>query len=63
MSHSDRRTIDAINDRMKAHERRKIERRAMRDVPLVVCVNGRSFSRFTRGMACPFDQHMADLMV
>jgi len=63
MSNSDRRTTDALGDRMKAYERRETERRAMRGVPLVVRVDGRSFSRFTRGMARPFDQDMADLMV
>lgn len=56
-------TNDAMGDRMKAYERRETERRAMRGVPLVVRVDGRSFSRFTRGLARPYDQDMADLMV
>lgn len=54
---------DALGDRMKAYERREGDRRAMRGLPLVARVDGRSFGAFTRGMARPYDPAMADLMV
>jgi len=54
---------DALGDRIKGYEARETGRRAMRGVPLVARVDGRSFSKFTRGMARPFDSDFADLMV
>jgi tRNA(His) 5'-end guanylyltransferase len=54
---------DSLGDRIKAYEARETDRRAMKGVPLVARVDGRSFSRFTRGMARPFDNDFADLMV
>jgi tRNA(His) 5'-end guanylyltransferase len=54
---------DPLGDRLKRYEERETGRRAMKGLPLVVRVDGRSFSKFTRGMARPFDQDMANLMV
>jgi tRNA(His) guanylyltransferase len=58
-----KRSIDALGDRIKGYEARETERRALPGLPLVVRVDGRSFSRFTKGMARPFDQDFANLMV
>lgn len=55
--------MDVLGDRIKGYEARETDRRAMRGVPLVARVDGRSFSKFTRGMARPFDSDFADLMV
>lgn len=57
-----RSAFDALGDRIKDYESREGGRRAMRGVPLVVRVDGRSFSTFTRGMQRPFDQDLANLM-
>jgi len=54
---------DTMGDRIKAYEARETERRAMAGVPLVVRVDGRSFSAFTAGLARPFDMDFADLML
>lgn len=54
---------DAFGDRMKGYESLETDRRAMTGLPLVVRVDGRSFSKFTRGMARPYDTDMANLMV
>jgi hypothetical protein len=58
-----RNIVDSLGDRIKGYEARETERRALPGLPLVVRVDGRSFSRFTRGMKRPFDQDLADLMV
>jgi tRNA(His) 5'-end guanylyltransferase len=55
--------VDSLGDRIKAYEARETERRALPGLPLVVRVDGRGFSRFTKGMNRPFDQDFADLMV
>jgi len=55
--------MDVLGDRIKGYEARESDRRAMKGVPLVARVDGRSFSKFTRGMARPFDSDFADLMV
>jgi tRNA(His) guanylyltransferase len=54
---------DPLGDRLKEYERRESDRRAMRGVPLIARVDGRSFSRFTKGMARPFDEDFANLMI
>jgi tRNA(His) 5'-end guanylyltransferase len=59
----DGRTADPLGDRIKGYEAREGDRRAMRGLPVVARLDGRAFSRFTRGMARPFDQDFADLMV
>ena len=54
---------DSFGDRMKAYEAHETERSFLRGLPVVVRVDGRSFSRFTRGMAKPYDARLGDLMV
>jgi tRNA(His) guanylyltransferase len=55
--------MDVLGDRIKGYEARETDRRAMKGVPLVARVDGRSFSKFTRGMTRPFDADFADLML
>jgi tRNA(His) 5'-end guanylyltransferase len=55
--------MDALGDRVKQWEARETGRRALKGLPLVARVDGRSFSRFTAGMTRPYDQDLADLMV
>jgi tRNA(His) 5'-end guanylyltransferase len=54
---------DPLGDRIKRYEDRETSRRAMKGLPLVIRVDGRSFSRFTKGMARPYDIDFAKLMV
>jgi tRNA(His) guanylyltransferase len=56
-------TKDKLGDRIKSYEASETERRAMPGLPIVVRVDGRGFSKFTKGMARPFDVQFADLMV
>ncbi len=53
---------DELGDRMKAYERIDTDRRYTPDQPLVVRLDGRTFSTFTRGMDKPFDRRMTQVM-
>lgn len=53
---------DALGDRMKAYERVEADRRYVPDQPMVVRLDGRAFSTFTRGMDRPFDRRMTQVM-
>lgn len=55
-------STDALGDRIKRYEAAETERTVLPGLPLVVRVDGRGFSKFTAGMARPYDQAMADLM-
>lgn len=52
-----------LGDRIKSYEAQEGNRRAVPGLPIVVRLDGRGFSNFTRGMKRPFDQDFADLMV
>lgn len=53
---------DDFGDRMKAYE--AIEDRTLdAEKPIYVRIDGRSFSRFTRGMGRPFDTRMSAAMI
>ncbi len=53
---------DSLGDRMKQYEGRESLRRFLPMTPLVVRVDGRGFSKFTKGMQRPFDSQMAQAM-
>ncbi len=55
--------MNALGDRIKGYEAQETERRAMKGLPLVARVDGRSFSTFTAGMRRPYDEDLANLMV
>ncbi|AXQ69921.1 tRNA-His guanylyltransferase [Caulobacter phage CcrSC] len=55
-------TKDAFGDRMKAYEKVETGRRFMPGLPLYVRLDGRGFSRFTKGMDKPFDTRMTEAM-
>lgn len=48
-------STDEFGDRMKAYEGVEAKRRLTQGMPICVRLDGRSFSRFTRGFAKPFD--------
>jgi len=51
-----------LGDRMKAYESLETERLIDPELPLVVRLDGRAFSTFTRGMDKPFDARMTEIM-
>lgn len=54
---------DALGDRMKSYERIETEKRFRPNSFLYVRIDGRSFSKFTKGLNRPFDKRMSDLMI
>lgn len=55
--------MDNLGDRMKAYERRETERTFLPMLPIYARIDGRCFSRFTKGMARPYDEQMSGAMV
>jgi tRNA(His) guanylyltransferase len=53
---------DSFGDRMKAHEAAEAQRVLPADRPVLVRIDGRRFSRFTRGFAKPFDPALSGAM-
>jgi tRNA(His) 5'-end guanylyltransferase len=54
---------DELGDRMKEYEGVKAQARFMPLLPIVARLDGRAFSKFTRGMDRPFDARMTQCMV
>lgn len=54
---------DDLGDRMKAYESVETRRALDPHLPIYARIDGRSFSRFTRGMDRPFDRAMSSAMV
>lgn len=54
---------DEFGNRMKAYEAVETGRKLDSQLPIYARIDGRSFSRFTRGMARPFDIRMTEAMV
>lgn len=59
----ERSRFDALGDRMKVFEMQEAGRRLMPGLPIMVRLDGRSFSRFTRGMTRPFHEPMSRSMI
>lgn len=49
---------DDLGDRMKMYEGREAQRRAMPRLPILVRIDGKGFSRWTRGLVYPFDERL-----
>lgn len=54
---------DSFGDRMKMYEAQETGRRFLPLLPVYARIDGRSFSKFTKGMDRPFDKRMVDAMV
>lgn len=54
---------DDLGDRMKAYERRETDRIFLPMLPIYARIDGRGFSRFTKGMRRPYDERMSAAMV
>ncbi|UTC29294.1 tRNA-His guanylyltransferase [Brevundimonas phage vB_BpoS-Bambus] len=56
-------TKDELGDRMKDYERRETARRFFPSLPVYARIDGRGFSKFTKGMERPFDPRMTEAMI
>lgn len=54
---------DALGDRMKAYERRETDHRFLNFAPVIARMDGRGFSRWTQGLARPFDADLSRVMI
>jgi len=54
---------DPLGDRMKIYERRETTDRFMPTLPIYARLDGRGFSKFTKGMVRPFDERMSKAMI
>lgn len=54
---------DALGDRMKDYERREAGPRFMPLLPIYARIDGRGFSRFTKGLQMPYDRDFRQAMV
>lgn len=53
----------ALGDRMKEYESYETNRKFMPGLPIYARIDGRGFSRFTRGMERPYDIRMSNAMI
>lgn len=54
---------DTLGDRMKMYEAMEAQRRFMPGLPIVARIDGRCFSKFTKGMKRPYDPRMQQAMI
>jgi tRNA(His) 5'-end guanylyltransferase len=54
---------DELGDRMKFLEGQESDRRFMPLVPICARLDGKNFSKFTRGLERPYDKRFSDLMI
>ena len=54
---------DDLGDRMKSLEAFETERRFLPGLPIYARIDGRGFSKFTKGMLRPFDPRMTETMI
>jgi tRNA(His) 5'-end guanylyltransferase len=54
--------VDEMGDRMKGYEQRETGRKFLPYLPVYARLDGRGFSRFTKGMERPYDAAMSDAM-
>ena len=54
---------DDLGDRMKGLEAQETARRFIPGLPIYARIDGRGFSKFTRGMARPYDDRMSTAMI
>lgn len=54
---------DEFGNRMKGYEAAETARQLSRLLPIYARIDGRSFSKFTRGMERPFDRRMTNAMI
>jgi len=53
----------ALGDRMKLYEGMEAKRMLMPKLPVLARIDGKKFSKFTKGLERPYDKRLSDLMV
>lgn len=54
---------DAFGDRMKVYEMAEAGRKLLPLIPIIARLDGRSFSKFTKGLERPFDRNFSECMI
>lgn len=54
---------DALGDRMKFYERRETDHRFLKFIPVIARMDGRNFSRWTKGLTRPYDENLSQVMI
>lgn len=60
---SSKHSLDSLGDRLKHIERIETEQIFIPNLPIYVRLDGRSFSKFTKGLTKPYDEQFTKLMV
>lgn len=55
--------MDALGNRMKLYEGREAQRRTLPRLPVLIRLDGKGFSKWTKGLQYPFDARMEQLRV
>lgn len=54
---------DNLGDKLKDLEQTEAGRKVMKGLPVMARLDGRSFSKFTKGLKRPYDERMSQLMI
>lgn len=54
---------DDFGDRMKLYEQAEAGRKALPLLPIVIRLDGKGFSKWTKGLERPYDKRLSDIMV
>ena len=60
---SSTKSLDALGDRLKAFEGLETNQLFIPNLPIYIRLDGRSFSKFTKGLVRPYDERMSALMI
>lgn len=58
-----KKTTDALGDRMKAYENQTSGINLIPRIPVIARLDGKGFSKFTKGLKRPYDERLSNLMV
>jgi len=58
-----KKTNDEFGDRMKMYENQTCGIKLLPRIPVIARLDGKGFSKFTRGLKRPYDKRLSDLMV
>ena len=54
---------DSLGDRMKAYEKQTCGIKLIPRIPVIARLDGKGFSKFTRGLKRPYDERLSNLMI
>jgi len=54
---------DALGDRMKSYENQTCGIKLINRIPVIARLDGKCFSKFTKGLERPYDKRLSDLMI